>query len=262
MRLNSARPAAKVGQYRLPHRGVDPRRQHHESRAQRRSRGGAPAVAAVQTRKPRPGASPAQPSRKQAAAQPAPAAAAPSAPPDALHRTGRRTRFGRPRPGSRRRRPRPRPPHRRQILRRRGKHCCRPRAARRGRPHAKVARHVPLRPHRQSRRNRLPHRAHRQAPRDAHDRGLFGRRRARAACARCATRRTCIGPAQAREAICRSTHDRRRAARRRRMRSSGLRLSVRERGFRRGLRARPVSSSSGRRRRRSAPWALRIAPRR
>ena len=48
---------------------------------------------------------------------------------------------------------------------------------------------VHLGPDRQSRRNRRPHRAHRQAPRPARDRGLFGSRRRRAACARSPTRR-------------------------------------------------------------------------
>ena len=47
-----------------------------------------------------------------------------------------------------------------------------------------------------------------------------------------------------------------------RMHSSRLRLPVGERRFRRGLRARPASSLSDRRPRRSAPWDSKTAPRR
>ena len=98
--------------------------------------------------------------------------------------------------------------------------------------------HAQLGPHRQSRRNRLPHRAHSQRARHAHHCGLFVRGRAGPASA--PLRR---GPSHrprgtARELSRRREIDRSREEDRSRMRSPRLRVPVRERGFRRGLRPR------------------------
>ena len=75
------------------------------------------------------------------------------------------------------------------------------------------------------------------------------------------TRPYCIGPPPAERKLPARRHDpRRRAAHRRRGHPSRLRLPLRERGLRRGLRRGRRSSSSARRPRRSAPWAPRARP--
>ena len=115
---------------------------------------------------------------------------------------------------------------------------------------------VQIRPDRQSRRDRLPHRAHRASgwacapsrsiPRPTPTRCMCG----------CATRRIRSGRRRRAKAI--SSVDKLIAvakAERRRLHPSRLRLPVGERRIRRGLRATPASSSSVRRRPRSAPWA-------
>ena len=99
--------------------------------------------------------------------------------------------------------------------------------------------HVLFRPHRQSRRDRLPHRPHRASGSGCAHRGLFRRPTpARCMCAS-PTRRICIGPAPARESYL--AIDKLIAAAssaRRRLHPSGLRLSGRERRIRGGLRRR------------------------
>ena len=81
--------------------------------------------------------------------------------------------------------------------------------------------------------------AHRAAPRPAHDRGLFRRRRAARCMCAWPTRRIAIGPAPARESYLRRSRRSIAAAQGAgaRLHPSGLRLPLRERGLRRGLRA-------------------------
>ncbi len=132
------------------------------------------------------------------------------------------------------RRPSPSPPPRRKVRRRKRRCRKRPRPPR-ARIGAAGSADVHIRPHRQSRRDRLPHHPHRAAHGPARDRGLFRRRPQRAA--RAARRRGDPHRASAGGAklSCERALDRRRAGLRRRLRASRLRLSRRERRLRAGL---------------------------
>ena len=94
----------------------------------------------------------------------------------------------------------------------------------------------------------------------AHRRGVLRRRRRRAPRARWPTRRCASARPPARESLpARRADPRRGAGAPAPRRSTRLRLPVRERRVRRGLRGRPASCSSARRRRRSARWARKSA---
>ena len=105
-------------------------------------------------------------------------------------------------------------------------------------------------PHRQPRRDRLPRHQDRAPPGHAHGRRVFRRRRAMRVTRGSPTRRCCIGPPPARESYLRidAHHRRGRSRPAREAIHPGLRLPVRERGVRRGVRSERRSSSSARRR--------------
>ena len=126
-----------------------------------------------------------------------------------------------------------------------------------------IRRHVFLRPDRQPRRDRLPDRAHREAARACAPSRSIREADADALHVRLCDEAHPIGPAPAPEsylAIDKLIEVARKAARR--MHPSGLRLPLGERRISPKPAPRPASCSSGRRRRRSAPWGSRIAPRR